>query len=173
MLQIVNNSEHYTKVIERVKLAKKSVWIGTANVKDMYIKLSGSVVPFLRQLNQLALKKVSIRLLYANEPGPNFRNSLSKYPQLKNEMQTELCPRVNFKIIIIDSKFAYLGSANLTGAAMGIKSEKNRNFETGLITDDPLLISQLVRQFTTVWQGTYCQDCGRSSYCSCPIMRRR
>ena len=41
---------------------------------------------------------------------------------------------VHFKLIIIDSTIAYVGSANLTGAGMGMKSPKKRNFEAGILT---------------------------------------
>lgn len=44
-------------------------------------------------------------------------------------MERMLCPRVHFKCIIVDGVKAYFGSANLTGAGMGAKSEKKRNFE--------------------------------------------
>ena len=47
---------------------------------------------------------------------------------------------VHFKLIIIDSTIAYVGSANLTGAGMGMKSPKKRNFEAGILTDDPEML---------------------------------
>ena len=50
-------------------------------------------------------------------------------------MERMLCPRVHFKCIIVDGVKAYFGSANLTGAGMGAKSEKKRNFENGVLTD--------------------------------------
>ena len=37
-----------------------------------------------------------------------------------------LCPRVHFKSVIVDGRFAYSGSANLTGAGMGAKSKEKR-----------------------------------------------
>jgi phosphatidylserine/phosphatidylglycerophosphate/cardiolipin synthase-like enzyme len=50
-------------------------------------------------------------------------------------MERILCPRVHLKSLIIDGRFAYVGSANLTGAGMGAKSDRRRNFESGIITD--------------------------------------
>ncbi len=64
-----------------------------------------------------------------------------------------LCPRVHFKCIIVDGVKAYFGSANLTGAGMGAKSEKKRNFENGVLTDNPVLVEPLVEQFDFVWRN--------------------
>lgn len=69
-----------------------------------------------------------------------------------------LCPRVHFKCIIVDVVKAYFGSANLTGAGMGAKSEKKRNFENGVLTDDPALVEPLVEQFDSVWRGDFCRE---------------
>ena len=168
-LSIIHNSEHYAKVIEKVKYARKFVWIGTADIKDLHIKALSSPVSFLSNLNLIAQKRVNIRLLHAKEPGINFKNSLNKYPLLQKNIEIEQCPRVHFKMIIIDSSFAYCGSANLTGAGLGLKSDNNRNFETGLITDDYQLINQLMDQFDNVWMGKYCKSCGRKTYCNAPL----
>ena len=45
---------------------------------------------------------------------------------------------------MVDGVKAYFGSANLTGAGMGAKSKKKRNFENGILTDDPALVEPLV-----------------------------
>ena len=84
-------------------------------------------------------------------------------------MERVLCPRVHFKCIIIDGTFAWFGSANLTGAGMGAKSERKRNFENGVVTDDPALIAPLENQFDAVWRGDFCADCGRTDFCPDPI----
>ena len=64
-------------------------------------------------------------------------------------MERMLCPHVHFKYIIVDGRKAYFGSDNLTGAGMGAKSVKKRNFENGVLTDDPAL----VEQFDAVWRN--------------------
>ena len=63
--------------------------------------------------------------------------------------------RVHFKLIIIDSTIAYVGSANLTGAGMGMKSPKKRNFEAGILTDDPEMLEAAIEQFDNVWIGKF------------------
>ena len=74
-----------------------------------------------------------------------------------------------FKLIIIDSAIAYVGSANLTGAGMGMKSSRRRNFEAGILTDDPEMVEAAIEQFDNVWMGKFCKDCGRRDYCADPI----
>ena len=36
---------------------------------------------------------------------------------------------------------------------MGAKSETKRNFENGILTDDPSLVEPLFEQFDSVWRG--------------------
>ena len=73
------------------------------------------------------------------------------------------------ELIVIDSTIAYIGSANLTGAGMGMKSLRKRNFEAGILTDDPEMLEAAIEQFDNVWIGKFCKECGRREYCSDPI----
>ena len=74
------------------------------------------------KLLELKVKEgIEIRLIHAKEPGKNFRDDFDKYPLLWSRMERVLCPRVHFKILIFDLELAYIGSANLTGAAFGMK----------------------------------------------------
>ena len=142
MIQFVQNREIYERVIwDAVPKAARRLWIATADIKDMYVELGGSEMePFLKVLSQLIGKGVEVRLIHAKEPGPNFREDFDRYPRLARGLDRVLCPRVHFKCVIIDGTLAYFGSANLTGAGMGSKSERKRNFENGVWTDDPFLI---------------------------------
>ena len=171
MTKFVSNREIYEQVIRgRVPLAKKRLWIATADIKDMYVDSGGNdMVPFLKVLATLIGKGVEIRLIHAKEPGPNFREDFDRYPRLFTQMERVLCPRVHFKCVIVDGTFAWFGSANLTGAGMGAKSERKRNFENGIVTDDPALIAPLEEQFDSVWRGDFCKDCGRKDFCPDPV----
>ena len=164
------NEQLYKQVIEPVAGAISFVWIGTADIKDLHVRHNGTVQSFLGVLDSLAKKKVAIRLLHAKEPGANFRKSFDKYPLLWKNMERQLCPRVHFKHIIVDGKFAYTGSANLTGAGLGMKSVNTRNFESGFVTTDPKIVEAVMNQFDEVWLGKYCKKCMRKSYCTDPIL---
>jgi phosphatidylserine/phosphatidylglycerophosphate/cardiolipin synthase-like enzyme len=169
-INFITNEELYKLAIEPVANATSFVWIGTADIKDLHVHYKGTVQSFLAVLDGLVKKKVAIRLLHAKEPGPVFRKSFDKYPLLWKNIERQLCPRVHFKHIVVDGKFAYSGSANLTGAGLGIKGINTRNFEAGFITTDPPLIEAVMNQFDEVWMGKFCKKCKRKDFCNDPIL---
>jgi len=171
MFELLFNKEIFDKVIiERVNTSRQFIWIGTADIKDLYVAKMNKMVPLLEVLADLIKQKVEVRLIHAKEPGSAFRKDFDKYPILFSGLERVLCPRVHFKMVIIDGKYAYCGSANLTGAGMGAKNDNNRNFENGFITDEPKLIEQLMKQFDDVWRGVHCKKCGRKEFCQdCPM----
>ena len=126
--------------------------------------------PLHKVLSDLVKNNVGIRLIHAKEPGPAFRQDFDKYPDLIKGMERVLCPRVHFKIIIFDLKTAYIGSANLTGAGLGMKGENTRNFEAGILTTDKELVNEAIDQFDTVWMGSFCKNCRRKEFCGDPIV---
>jgi hypothetical protein len=64
----------------------------------------------------------------------------------------------------------YIGSANLTGAGIGMKAESTRNFEAGILTDIPEIVEKAMNQFDEVWMGKHCKTCRRREFCSDPIV---
>ena len=168
MTQYIADDAHFKEVIARVPNVRKSLWIGTADIKDLYV----GERPFLGVLADLIGKGREVRLIHAKEPGPNFREDFDHYPILFTGLERVLCPRVHFKMLIFDLKQAYIGSANLTGAGLGMKSTRTRNFEAGILTDDPALVEAAINQFDTVWAGFKCKDCGRKEFCPDPVISR-
>ena len=73
--------------------------------------------------------------------------------------------RTSAKASSIGILMAYIGSANLTGTGMGMKSESRRNFEAGILTNDPEFVESAINQFDNVWMGAYCKNCGRKDVC--------
>ena len=168
--QYIANEDHYDLVIEKIKSVKKTLWIGTADIKDLYVKSGRSTKPLLEILSELAKSGVEIRLIHAKEPGKAFREDFDKYPILIEGMERIICPRVHFKIIIFDLKTAYVGSANLTGAGLGMKGSNTRNFEAGVLSSNKEFVKQASQQFDQVWMGAHCKDCKRKQYCGDPIV---
>lgn len=169
MLKLITDQAHYSEVLTRVIEVKRSLWIGTADIKDLYVKVGAQTKPFLAVLAQLIKKGVEVRLIHAKDPGPAFREDFDKYPALFDGLERALCPRVHFKILVFDNQVAYIGSANLTGAGIGMKGDGTRNFEAGILTDNPELVEQAMNQFDNVWIGKYCPNCKRREFCGDPI----
>ena len=161
----IANEEHYSEVISRITSVRETLWIGTADIKDVYVKQDGESIPLLGQLAALLKRGVGVRLVHAKEPGPNFREDFDRYRILATDLERVMCPRVHFKMIIFDLETAYIGSANLTGAGIGMKSSQRRNFEAGILTNDPQIVEAAIDQFDTLWMGAHCQKCGRQEFC--------
>ncbi len=170
MLTYLPNTTHYTALLLRIQSVKHTLWIGTADIKDLYVEVGGEKKPFLALIAQLIRRGVEVRLIHAKEPGPNFREDFDKYPVLYDRLERVLCPRVHFKMFVFDCKEVYVGSANLTGAGVGMKAETTRNFEAGILTDDPQIVEQAMNQFDEVWMGKHCKTCKRKEFCSDPIV---
>ena len=139
-MQLVLNASTYDAVIRGlVPEARRFLWIFTADLKDLFAEHeTGAFVPFLQMLAGKLREGVEIRLVHAKEPGPRFREDFDKFPEFieSDAFERILCPRMHMKVVIADGRKAYVGSANLTGAGMGAKSETRRNFEAGFVTED-------------------------------------
>lgn len=82
----VQNEEHYSEVISRIAKVRETLWIGTADIKDV-------------------------------------------------------------KMMFFDLETVYIGSANLTGAGIGMKSRLRRNFEAGILTNVSEHMQPAIEQF--------------------------
>lgn len=169
MLSLISNSDHYGDVLSRVQSVKHSLWIGTADIKDLYVEVGKEKKPFLAVIALLIRRGVAVRLIHAKEPGPNFRADFDRFPVLYDRLERVLCPRVHFKMMVFDGREVYIGSANLTGAGIGMKSSDKRNFEAGILTDIPIVIELAMTQFDEVWRGYHCKYCRRKDICPDPI----
>ena len=168
-MKFISNADHYKEVLSRVQSVKHMLWIGTADIKDLYVEVGNDKKPFLALVAQLIRRGVEVRLIHAKEPGPNFREDFDRFPILYDGLERVLCPRVHFKMMVFDGKESYIGSANLTGAGIGMKGDGTRNFEAGILTDEPEIVEQAMNQFDEVWIGKYCKTCKRRDFCSDPI----
>ena len=169
MIEFISDTAHYSTLLDLASKAKITLWIGTADIKDLYVLHGKAEKLFLGVLSELMGKGVEVRLIHAKEPGPNFREDFDRYPRLAKLLERVMCPRVHFKIIIIDQQICYVGSANLTGAGMGMKSPTRRNFEAGILTDDPAIVDAAIEEFDKVWRGSECKKCQRKQVCPDPI----
>ncbi|WP_437783194.1 phospholipase D family protein [Sorangium sp. So ce1097] len=175
-LTLLRDRAHYdTLVMGAVAKARVSVWIATANVKELRVeapvgsraRARGRYMSFLDLLDALAARGVELRLLHAGVPSRAFRAELRRRARPPIEMRR--CPRVHLKMIAVDGALLYLGSANLTGAGLGAKGEGRRNFEAGVLTDDDLLLDEMQATFDAIWTGAECKGCRLRPLCPGPL----
>ncbi len=175
-MRFIKDWEHYTLLIENgILKARERVWIATATVKDLHVPGTGRhSLPLLHHLEKLQRGGVSIRLLHGGKPSAPFMKTLQGLSELRkgDGFEMLLCPRNHSKLILVDGKMGYTGSANLTGAGMGARSERRRNFETGIYTEDPELIKSMENYFDGIWIGDRCERCGRKDLCPEPVTCR-
>ena len=55
-------------MVNLFKKAKRTLWIGTADIKDLYIKQGIQAVPMLKLLEEIIKHGVEVRLIHAKEP---------------------------------------------------------------------------------------------------------
>ena len=168
---LLQGSELYREVIlDKLAHARESVRIATANVKDMQVERNGKYASVLALFGELAARGVELRLLHAELPSRPFRASFEKRRRLTaGGLSLKICPRVHFKAVVVDGAWAYVGSANLTGAGLGAKGEGKRNFELGLCTEDFETVDRVQALFEAVWTGAECGSCRLRRICPDPI----
>jgi phosphatidylserine/phosphatidylglycerophosphate/cardiolipin synthase-like enzyme len=178
-LSLVVDRAHYDSVTLAIARARTSVWIATANVKQLMVeapigtrdRARGRYVPILDTLQSLCDRGVVVRLLHATQPSRPFRAELAargaRLAAPGFEMRS--CPRLHMKLIAIDGALLYLGSANFTGAGLGAKGDGRRNFEMGVLTDDEWMLDAAQARFDRVWRGSECAGCKLRRECPAPL----
>ena len=177
-MSLVSGRGHYEQVLSAVRAARTSVWIATANLKELLVedtrassRARGRFHSVLDVFATLAGQGVELRILHAGAPSGPFRSSFARRPGLvRGGLELRQCPRVHLKTVLVDGRLCYLGSANWTGAGLGAKGEGRRNFELGMLTDDCDLIDQVQALYEHIWRGAACRQCKlRESGCEAPI----
>lgn len=172
-MRLILNHDTYTAVLrEIVPSATRLLWLVTADLKDLFVEgARGKFVPFLQVLAEKVREGVEVRLVHAKEPGPRFRKDFDRFPELieSDLFNRILCPRMHMKCVIADGRIAYIGSANLTGAGLGAKSDQRRNFEAGMVTEDREVIGELMAFLDAFYLGDHCLRCQRRDVCPDPI----
>lgn len=176
-LELVSGAAHYTQVVERVLEARVSVWIATANLKDIQLadparRGRARFRSMLEALVPLAERGVELRILHARMPSKSFQQTFDALPALVGGgLELRQCPRVHLKTVIVDGTWLYLGSANWTGAGLGVRNEDARNFELGIVTDDEALLDDTQALYDGIWRGAHCARCRLREVCEAPLDR--
>ena len=175
-ITLLRDRAHYDELVAgAIAGSKVSLWISTANVKELRVeapigsraRARGRYVSILELFDALAARGVEIRLLHAGVPSRAFNEELRRRRRPPLEMRR--CPRVHLKMIAVDGALLYLGSANFTGAGLGAKGAGRRNFEAGVLTDDDVLLDEMQGTFDAIWAGRECAGCALRAVCPRPL----
>jgi phosphatidylserine/phosphatidylglycerophosphate/cardiolipin synthase-like enzyme len=182
-VQLISGRGHYETVIAAVLEAQLSVWIATANLKELMVE-DPRAAPgrrrsargrtayrsVLEAFDELAGRGVDLRLLHAGVASGPFARELARHPRLRaGGLAMRICPRVHLKTVIVDGTLLYLGSANWTGAGLGAKGAGRRNFELGVVTDDPEMLDDAQGLYEGLWRGGGCKGCKLRAICDAPL----
>jgi len=188
-LSLVAGRGHYESVVKAAMNAERSLWIATANLKELMVEDErarpgrrrtaggkGDYGSVLKVFEEQVERGVEIRILHASPPSRPFVEEMRKRSGLRQARQARngsfvlrMCPRVHFKAVIVDGTMVYLGSANWTGAGLGAKGEGRRNFEMGFCSRDDLLLDEVQGYYDHLWRGTSCSTCKLRATCPKPL----
>src|SRR6185436_6175388 len=125
-LELVGGRGHYDRVVRAVMEARRSVWIATANLKELMVedhraapgrrrtaaragRGAASYRSVLAVFDELAGRGVELRILHASPPSGPFARELARHPRLSDPAHGALalraCPRVHFKAVVVDGAF--------------------------------------------------------------------
>ncbi|MGC4093901.1 MAG: phospholipase D family protein [Polyangiaceae bacterium] len=178
-VELILDRRHYDEIVQRaLSEARVSIWIATANLKDIHVeapigsvaRARGRYVSITERFQSLSRAGVEIRILHGAVPSRPFRASLERRRERAGKkLELRHCPRVHLKMIAVDGAYLYLGSANFTGAGLGARGEGKRNFEMGIATDDDVLLDSAQQRFDRIWSGRECGGCRLRSVCPRPL----
>lgn len=170
-LRLLRGEDLHEEVFLRgILRAREKVRLATANLKNFTIPEGAGRKSFVSCLRDLARAKVRIEILHGAVPSQPFLDEIRKSTPLPpGSFTMKFCPRLHLKAAVVDYRDLYLGTANFTGAGLGARSAKTRNFELGLWTRSEALVDAVMLLFDRVWTGEACSDCGRRRQCPEPL----
>jgi hypothetical protein len=106
--ELLTGAEMHEKVIvEQVLAARRTVWIATANLKDMHVAMARGYAPILEAFEAMAKRGVRFRVIHAEMPSRPFRDTLERCAALVGgALELQVCPRSHWKMVLVDGAFA-------------------------------------------------------------------
>ena len=155
IISYIADDEHYTEVFRRMTEVKHDLKIATANLKNFNVQVeSENGVESFRLCDfflSLVERGVHVQIV-CMKPYGFYLYAKEKCPELLEHPFFELrCNEHNhMKLFIFDNEIAYIGSANITGAAIGMRESRRRNHEAGILLTGPM-IQEPIRHFEKSW----------------------
>ena len=152
----IADQDHCNELINRILAVRHSLKMSAFNFEDFKMYLENASGPFEARfyeiLQTLVQRGVKVQIIGLKPVGLYVRCQ-EKYPELLESPNFELrqCDRVHMKVFIFDEECAYIGSANLTDAAIGQRPTKPRNHEAGILAQNNEISAAALRHFDAVW----------------------
>lgn len=152
----VADEEHYTQVFKRMTEVKHSLKIATANLKNFSITVEIDKGEETLRLCDFFLSLVERGVhvqVVCMKPFGFYNYTMENCPQLLDNPLFELRHNEHnhMKIFIFDDECAYIGSANITSAAIGKRANKSKNHEAGILMWGPTMMQAPLHHFEMVW----------------------
>ena len=150
-ISYVADDEHYTEVFKRMTEVKHSLKIATGDLKNFYVTIESKSLRLCDFFFSLVERGVHVQVI-SMEPEKFYNYTLKHCPQLLENPLFELRKHKHshMKIFIFDDDCAYIGSANITSAAIG---KRNRNHEAGFLVWGENMMKNPTQHFETVWNS--------------------
>ena len=152
----VADEEHYTEVFKRMTEVKHSLKIATGDLKNFSVAIETDGVEEKLRLCDFFLSLVERGVhvqVVSMKPHLFYLYTKKNCPQLLESPLFELRENghSHMKIFIFDDECAYIGSANITDAAIGKRAKRKRNNEAGMLVWGPTMMQAPLRHFEKAW----------------------
>lgn len=152
----VADEEHFTQVFRRMTEVKSSLKIATGDLKNFNVTIESEEGSESLHICEFFLSLVERGVhvqVVCMKPLDFFNRAKELCPQLLECPLFEL--RLNehnhMKVYIFDDECAYIGSANITSAAIGKRTRRKKNYEAGFLIWGAELMNDPLRHFERVW----------------------
>lgn len=170
-IRYIKDEEHYSIVFDRMLKVSKSLKITTGDLKHYnvdYIK-SGDKVHISLAEFFLDLCNNGIKVQIACMKPKRFYGYMHKnFPELEKHPNFTLRQQshIHMKVFIFDDEEAYIGSANITDAAMGYRcnEKRPRNHEAGILVKGNQIFKDACNHFKEIWNGDGIHKYGYKQY---------
>jgi len=155
-VSFVADEEHYTEVFKRMTGVELNLKIATGDLKNFNVTIeSDEGEETLRLCDfflSLVVRGVHVQVV-CMKPFGFYLYAKENCPQLLENPLFELRynERNHMKLFVFDDECVYIGSANITSAAIGKRASGKRNHEAGMLVWGDDMIEAPLCQFDNVW----------------------
>lgn len=153
-IKYIADEQHYTEVFTRMNKVRRTLRLTSADLKNFNVYIEGKSEPmkFCDFLLSLLNRGVKVQII-CMKPFYFYNYCQENLPELldNNNLEIRQCDHIHMKVFIFDDECAYIGSANLTGAAIGRRSSNKRNHEAGILVQNCQVFEDAFNHFNRVW----------------------